>query len=152
MADKGPDGQFLPGHKLSPSKGYEINTPVKMLKRILKGRPLVGGVERAIEVLDIPDDIAAELRESENQMEVLMRLAAYRAMSGSWDAWREIMDRVAPKPRAVELSGPGGGPIESIAAVVQLGDDDAAARYQALLGAGADDLLEAEFDEEDPGG
>ncbi len=47
------------------------------------------------------------------------------AQSKEW-AWKEVGDRLDPKPRRVEISGPDGGPIQV--------DDRAAADLEVKLG------------------
>lgn len=76
------------------------------------------------------------------------------ACAGGIDHTREVYDRLAPKPKRVEVSGPGGGPIRT---AVSPADDPtgrkAAESYlnEIALGAAAGAVLAAEVadDEED---
>lgn len=148
MADRAANGQLQPGHSGLPGSGPKRDSPLATFRRALRKKPLPGELDRMIVAFEIPEDVAAELRLCENGMEAMVMLAMHRAHTGSWDAWREIMDRVAPKPRAVELSGPGGGHIQTAAAVsVQVTDGDAARQYQDLIQAAI--VVDAEFEAED---
>lgn len=145
---RAPDGKLVPGTAKIPGSGLQKDSPLSVFRRALRGKPLPGDLDRMIEAFEIPEDAAAELRRVENGMEAMVQLCLHRAYSGSWEAWQQIMDRVAPKPKAVELSGPGGGPVQSVGVQAQVSSSDAARQYQLLLA--GEDVVDAEFEDEPP--
>jgi len=96
---------------------------------------------RMAEALGCPLDAVPDYFETFlHQLAWMIKMAATR---GNWDAIREILDREVPKPRRVELSGPGGGPLRSAVTSAQPTSEEAAAAqayYEALA---------AQDDEED---
>lgn len=52
-----------------------------------------------------------EVPRQETVADLLAWLRTWEALRGNLDSFREIGDRVDPKPRRVEVSGPGGGPL-----------------------------------------
>ncbi len=60
------------------------------------------------------------------KLEAFVQRAVNDAIGGKEWAWKEVGDRLDPKPRRVEISGPDGGPIQL--------DDRAAADLEVKLG------------------
>ncbi len=138
-------GRLLPGHGGLPGAGRpkgsrSLNDD---LRRILQEDPEVSVIEKLCEAYDLGDDVRAQLELCGDKLEAIALLTAHRALHGSLDAFKEIFDRLEPKARRNELSGPGGGPIPVAGAVANLSDNEAEARYHALVagpaGAGVDD-------------
>lgn len=79
-------------------------------------------------------------------------VASMLATAGSIEHLRELSDRAAPKPRRVEVTGEGGGPVRHAVVAVGAGSgaaqaaDGAAERYYAMLNGGG--AIDAEIVEE----
>lgn len=86
------------------------------------------------DALEIPEGLRAVIDFSENRQEAFARTLVYRMMMGSWAATNQIGDRIDPRPKALELSGPGGTPIRAagVALTGPVSSDDAAAAYHSL--------------------
>ena len=97
----------------------------------------------------MPEDMRAELLALPDRLELCAALYGWAACGGDKEAFKEVFDRLAPKPRRLEHSGPGGEPIRtaSVAAVASVDGDDAREFYMGLLATAA--VPEEELDPED---
>ena len=88
--------------------------------------------EAAADVLGLtdPGEITALIEKFPTFGDLLAHCTARRALHGQVDFMREIGDRVDPKPRRIEVSGPGGGPVRgAIAGSQSEGEREEAADY-----------------------
>ena len=83
------------------------------------------------EQLDIPDGVRAEIELAGDRQEAFSRALVFRMMMGNWTATDQIFGRLEPKPNATTVSGPDGGPIETVG--VQLAGNDRNAAQAAYL-------------------
>jgi len=69
-----------------------------------------------------------------SKMELICRIMVDRVLfGGSLEAFREVADRVDPKPRRVELTGRDGTPVLTRALTADVPEAEAAALYRALV-------------------
>lgn len=76
---------------------------------------------------EVPEDLDSVLR-------ILVYMQMMKAIAGG-DV-REIFDRLAPKPRRVEISAPGGGPVRLAVGGADASQRELAARYFEEMAAG----------------
>jgi hypothetical protein len=93
------------------------------------------------DVSEVPYDLATPA-------DFAIWVSSMLASAGSIEHLRELSDRAAPKPRRVELTGEGGGPIRHAVTAIGGGSGDAprvtaAQDYYALL----DGAIDVEFEE-----
>lgn len=106
---RNPDGSFRKGYSGNPfgkPRGRNFQTHLReALQRVGTNKAReVAAARVGCDPSDIPEDVVT--------FEDLMAwVAAMLAVAGNHEFWREFGDRVAPKPRRVEVSGPGGGPV-----------------------------------------
>ncbi|MHA2054873.1 MAG: DUF5681 domain-containing protein [Candidatus Hodarchaeales archaeon] len=67
------------------------------------------------------------------RMEALCVLIVERALRGSFEAFREIGDRVDPKPRRLEVSGRDGAPVAAAVIARGMSNEEASDAYQSLI-------------------
>lgn len=137
MADRGPDGRFLPGNEAG--KGHGRPKGAKSLsdtfRHMLESEPPPGLVEMAkartvqrFNLGELPPDLDLMFDMAPTVRDLLACLRVVEATE-NLDSFREIGDRLDPKPRRNELSGPGGEPIR----YVPVDSDDAEAIYNAMV-------------------
>ena len=130
-------GRFLEGSPGGPGRPKGSKSLSDALRRRLKAGLGEDELVKMMEVFDLTDAQREMLNSMENRLDVLAELLILRALSGNLDTFKEIFDRLDPKPRRTEISGPGGGPVRSIAAPVDIGEAEAERAYHdALRGEG----------------
>lgn len=134
------NGTFGPGGPGGPGRRKGSRSLNDAFRRILRDNPNIDVITQACETFGIPASVQLELELCDDQMEALAQICIYRAFTGSWEAFREVMDRQDPKPRVSQLQGPGGGPIPLAALTASVGAEGAQAAYAALLEAPAAQL------------
>lgn len=80
------------------------------------------------------------LARCENRQEVLAELLIIRSMGGNLATFQEVFDRLDPKPKRTEISGPGGAPVRALVGAYDLDEASAEAAYRSALA--GDDLEE----------
>ena len=76
----------------------------------------------------------SELQEGDtSRIEALAVVFVEQALAGSLESFREIADRVDPKPRRLEISGRDGAPVATAIIARGMTDEEAAAAYQSMI-------------------
>ncbi len=141
MAEEtGPDGKKITRDKkgrivagsgaLNPGGRPKGGGPLtKRFRGLLEDPPTPDLCEAAADVLGLtnPDEIAALCVRFPTFGDLLAHVCARRALHGSVEFLRELGDRVDPKPRRIEVSGPGGGPVRGAISGAQNEDEREAA-------------------------
>jgi hypothetical protein len=76
----------------------------------------------------------ADLAEGDpTRMEAMCLVFVEKALAGSFEAFREIGDRVDPKPRRVEITGREGAPVTTAIIARSMSNEEAADAYRQML-------------------
>lgn len=103
------------------------------LHRVLRELATGDELQAMFDALDIPAGLQIMIENSQDRQEAFARALVFRALTGHWNALEEIFGRLDPKPKAIELSGRDGGPIQSAGVVLSgAAPEDAQAAYLAL--------------------
>lgn len=136
-------GQWLPGHSGNPGHHGPRRQRKFFRSAVRRMFNAPGGItdfmrQYASEALGIPvEQIPVEI---ETPAELAIWVMGVRACGGNIDAFREFADRLDPKPRRVELSGPDGSPVRAaLSAVRSTEEQEAAQRYYDRLNSGDDE-------------
>ncbi len=132
MPDRDDKGRWLPGSSGNPDgKPKGTRSIMSDLYRVLAEMPVGDELDAMYEQLDIPDGVRDEIALAGDRQEAFARALVFRAMMGNWTATDQIFGRLDPKPVAHQVSGPGGGPIQTVG--VQLAGNDPNAAQTAYL-------------------
>lgn len=145
-ADRDEKGRFRPGNRYRAAKGHpgypNAGRPKKptlrgMLTEHAHSEAPPAVRRAAAKVLGLtPGDLRGI-----TFLEAMAAVALGKAGGGDGEFWREVGDRLDPKPRRVEISSPGGGPLDVAMRVGrELSEAEASDLYRrALKGGGGGD-------------
>jgi hypothetical protein len=132
-------GRLMSGHPGLPGAGRPV-APRKLMEditRILHEPAEMSELEDMFARLQVPVGMQATIMVAEDRQEVFARALVYLALRGDPTVRDAIMSRLAPVPRPVEISGPEGGPVRTLAmqltATTTLSPEEAKAAYLAAL-------------------
>ncbi len=149
-SDRDERGKFAAGNRIGRGHGRPPGSKslTDSLARQLQGPFGADVLDSMIEAYEVPDSLAAELRELPNRLDALALIKIWQAARGNLMAFQEIFDRLAPKPRRTEISGPGGGPVRQLSLVKDLSEAEAEELYRRAMA--GDEIVPAEEDEDEP--
>lgn len=101
--------------------------PTALHLRIVRERFAINSDDESAEQLIIPQDRRQTLAD------LLCFCNEISALGGGIDWFKEIGERVDPKPRRIEISGPGGGPVRAAIGAVTDAERLAATEYHDRL-------------------
>lgn len=129
MEERDAKGQWAKGVSGNPrGRPKGSRSLSQTLFKLLGEAPTSGELDAMFKELQIPDDLQMEIETSGDRQTAFARALLFRALCGHWSAIHEIFDRLDPKPRAIELSGRDGGPIQTAGFEIAGNADEKSAR------------------------
>ena len=132
---QGPDGKFFPGNPGGPGRKKGERYLTDVIWKVLREEAVGDELTAAYEAMNIPQGIQNQIDMAEDRLEALARFMVYKTLVGL--SMEPVLQRIAPIPREIELSGKGGRPIRTVGASTvmasQVSADTAEAAYLALL-------------------